>query len=427
MTNESDPDWSEVAVEALSARIHELSLQWHPTRNEGLCFDDLETHSNCIVWWQCPAGHEWPRSKSSRMRTPGCPFCTGKRVAIEDSLGARLPDIAAQWHPYLNEELTPFDVLPTSGRAALWLCSAGHELELVIKQHVAYPSCSYCRGDKASPENNLGVTHPDVASEWHPSKNGERTAFDVVAGARFSARWRCAHGHEWSTTVYKRTKIGTGCPDCAKQNRRRATGPLSITHPEVASEWDPSRNGDVGPDDVTYGAHFRASWQCLNGDEWDATVKNRTTGQTSCPYCSGRLASPRRNLAVFYPDVAAEWHPTRNGDLRPEQVPPHSNKKVSWLCTCGHEWKATVVNRTLFPRSGCPACAGKVLGPDNNLAAVDPQLAAQWHPTKNGDLTAQDVFPAEHTDRWWKCPAGHEWQASPNERRLLTDAHRRCV
>ena len=46
-----------------------------------------------------------------------------------------------------------------------------------------------------------------------------------------------------------------------------------------------------------------------------------------------------------------------------------------------------------------------------NFEKINPKLAKEWHPTKNGDLTPEDVLPGSHKKRWWKCKKGHEWQA----------------
>ena len=46
-----------------------------------------------------------------------------------------------------------------------------------------------------------------------------------------------------------------------------------------------------------------------------------------------------------------------------------------------------------------------------SLAEVNPALAKEWHPTKNGDLTPMDVFPKSSVIVWWKCSKGHEWEA----------------
>ena len=42
------------------------------------------------------------------------------------------------------------------------------------------------------------------------------------------------------------------------------------------------------------------------------------------------------NLHIINPDLSKEWHPSRNGDLNPRNVPPGSGKKVWWICAEGH-------------------------------------------------------------------------------------------
>jgi hypothetical protein len=48
-----------------------------------------------------------------------------------------------------------------------------------------------------------------------------------------------------------------------------------------------------------------------------------------------------------------------------------------------------------------------------SLAEVNPELAKQLHPTKNGDLTANDVSSGSDAKIWWKCNNGedHEWSS----------------
>jgi hypothetical protein len=67
--------------------------------------------------------------------------------------------------------------------------------------------------------------------------------------------------------------------------------------------------------------------------------------------------SSTNSLARLRPEVAAQWHPTKNGDLRPENVVAGSQRKVWWKCPEGldHEWEATVANRARLGR-GCPFC-----------------------------------------------------------------------
>tara|TARA_B100001971_G_scaffold142545_1_gene131712 strand:- start:311 stop:745 length:435 start_codon:yes stop_codon:yes gene_type:complete len=122
------------------------------------------------------------------------------------------------------------------------------------------------------------------------------------------------------------------------------------------------------------------------------------------------------NLAFKNPDLAKEWHPTKNGDLKPTDVTPGSNQKVWWQCLKNpeHEWKTIVKNRA--NGSGCPYCAGRKVGEDNNLAVKQPKLAEEWHPTKNGALKPIEVTPGSHMKVWWMCGQGHEWETTVGSR-----------
>ena len=70
----------------------------------------------------------------------------------------------------------------------------------------------------ATREYNLAVTHPAIADQWHPTKNGSLTPHDFTPGSEHKAWWICDKGHEWESVIKNRTS-GTGCPECYKQNR----------------------------------------------------------------------------------------------------------------------------------------------------------------------------------------------------------------
>lgn len=42
------------------------------------------------------------------------------------------------------------------------------------------------------------------------------------------------------------------------------------------------------------------------------------------------------------PELIAEWHPTKNDGLSPEDVTHGSAKKAWWFCSEGHEWEAAM-------------------------------------------------------------------------------------
>ena len=85
-----------------------------------------------------------------------------------------------------------------------------------------------------------------------------------------------------------------------------------------------------------------------------------------------------------YPHLVKEWHPTKNGDLTPDDFTHATRRKVWWLCSEGHSFETEVRNRTRQKyQMGCPHCPRYRLTTKNNLQFLFPEIAKEWHPTKN--------------------------------------------
>jgi DNA-directed RNA polymerase subunit RPC12/RpoP len=168
---------------------------------------------------------------------------------------------------------------------------------------------------------------------------------------------------------------------------------------------------------VTPGSHKRVWWLGRCGHEWQARVFNRSKG-SGCPVCAGKEVLVGFNdLSTTYPKLAAEWHPTKNGGLTPQDVTCGSNKNVWWLCRkCGHEWPAIIADRS--KGNGCPFCAGrKIVKGVNDLKTTHPEFAAEWHPTLNKNLTPRDITIEYDRRIWWCCAkCGRTFRFAPFER-----------
>jgi hypothetical protein len=62
--------------------------------------------------------------------------------------------------------------------------------------------------------------------------------------------------------------------------------------------------------------------------------------------------------------------------------------------------------------STCPVCALA----EKSLAVTSPAVAAEWHATKNGEITPAQVDADHVMSAWWLCPQGHEYQATVRSR-----------
>lgn len=265
-------------------------------------------------------------------------------------------------------------------------------------------------------KQTLLEARPDLAAQWHPTKNGDLKPSDVTAYSTKKVWWICEQGHEWQAKI--RSRYETGCPVCARKKLKRKivlhNGSLQDKAPALAAQWHPTKNGELKPSDVTAFSAQKVWWICDKGHEWPATVANRSQGN-KCPYCSGRMKrkvypSGQDDLETVKPKMAAQWHPTKNGDLKPSDVKWSSKKKAWWICKNGHEWQASIYTRN--EKRTCPICSGsKILVGYNDLETINPALAVQWHPTKNGDLKPSDVTAGSGKKVWWLCEKGHEWEA----------------
>lgn len=315
-----------------------------------------------------------------------------------------------EWDDAANGGLTPKRITYGSGKKVWWRCAKGHTWQAVVNSRSSGSGCPACGGRTVVPgENDLASVLPELARQWHPTKNAPLTPERVARGSHRMVWWRCERGHEWRAAVKSRT-AGNGCPVCAGRKLLAGENDLASVRPDLAGEWHPKKNGALTPDLVLSTAGSRVWWRCKQGHEWQARVRSRLEG-SNCPVCSGqRVLAGVNDLESCAPLVAAQWHPDKNGRLTPRDITFASSRRVWWRCGLGHEWQSGVYSRTQ-EQSGCPYCANrKVLAGFNDLATVAPEVARQWHPVLNGALTPRQVTAGSRKKVWWSCPEGHVWK-----------------
>lgn len=532
-----------------------LAKEWHPTKNGELSTSDVKALSGKKVWWQCSDGHEWEARIYSRNNGRGCPFCSGRRPTEKNCLLNKRPDIAKEWHPTKNQTLKPRDVSVSSNMKVWWACKNNHEwVDTVGHRSSSGRGCPHCSGRKLGEGTCLLNVNPQLAREWHLTKNGEFKPINCHAGSNKKVWWVCAKGHEWEAKVSQRAKLGSGCPYCSG-HLPSDDNCFQNVKPELTKEWHPTKNGGLTPTDITAWSRQIIWWRCKKGHEWQAAAVYRKKG-SKCPQCYSassmlelqvyaeikhffddanlRKKVLRKEIDIYIPSIdfgveidgaywhkhkqlqdkkktqllkengirlirvraeelepitgpdivysrksdlfrimekiflvllcqekldakkaelvkeyilrerlvgeadfiklwgmlpgpitenslyaknlalANEWHPTRNGNLTPQDIWPNSNKKAWWMCKKGHEWKAVVSSRN--SGVGCPCCSGRQPSEETCLQSIWPEIANEWHPTRNKNLKATHVVPGSHTKVWWLCKERHEWEATVNHR-----------
>lgn len=395
----------------------DIAAQWNYEKNNGITPETVTSASGKKVWWTCDKGHSYEARIDARtLHETGCPYCSGK-IAIpgENDLATMYPEIAAEWNYEENGEMSPAMLKPASNQKVWWTCDKGHNYQATAADRTLKGNgCPYCANKKVlAGYNSLADTHPEVLVWWDYEKN-EILPTEITAGSHKKIWWTCDKGHSFSTSVYSKTHDKTKCPICSGKQVLSGYNDLLTTHPDIACEWDYEKNKNLTPRDVTAGSNKKVWWTCDKGHSYETYIVQRTTKNSSCPYCSGHRVLPGFNsLADTRPEIASEWDYERN-EVTPDDVTAGSSLKAWWKCSCGHSYEASVYLRTRKNiGTGCPYCSNKKVMPGfNDLATTNPEIACEWNYEKNGNLTPRDITAGANRKVWWKCSHGHAWQAT---------------
>ncbi|OLN25171.1 zinc-ribbon domain-containing protein [Desulfosporosinus metallidurans] len=262
--------------------------------------------------------------------------------------------LMAEWDWEKNKELDPNTLTCGTHKKAWWRCENGHSWKSSVAHRQGGEGCPFCAGKSVLIGfNDLQSNNPNLAMEWHSNKNGYLKPTMVSTRSNKKVWWRCEKGHEWECTVCKRQE-GQGCPICSGRRVLAGFNDLATINPKIAREWNLTKNGDLKPSDVTKFSNKIVWWQCDKGHNWSAKVSDRSKG-LGCPICVNKQVLEGYNdLATTKPEIVQEWHPTKNGNLKPSDVVAGSERKVWWKCKKGHEWEASVYYRS--SGTGCPIC-----------------------------------------------------------------------
>lgn len=285
----------------------ELVPEWDTKKNKGVTPDVYSAHNNQKVWWRCSEGHSWQATIVSRSRQKnGCPYCAGQKITtgkndLETWCKNNNSNLLDEWD-YEKNQVVPCEIPRTYSKENVWWkCKNGHTWQATVSNRMHGTGCPYCNKGRAT----KGGSHAKITLlqwckennsnlylEWNHNKNGMLKPENVSYGSHNKAWWICNNGHEWEAQIKSRIH-NHGCPFCSGTNKKAIAGvnDLQLWCEQndklyILDEWDYEKNGDLTPNQVTYGSHKRVSWKCSKGHCWEAVIKERTKirGNT-CPIC----------------------------------------------------------------------------------------------------------------------------------------------
>jgi len=396
---------------SLAASHPTIAREWHAKLNKGYEPSQFSYGSNVSCWWQCRENpdHVWQaRIYNRTLQGSGCPNCNlGEATDLRD-----YPKILKTFMKDKNRGVDPYR-LPWHTKV-WWKCPKAddHIWKSTFNRRPG-ERCPFCRGKKPSSTNNLSLV-PAIARQWHPTKNGRMKPEQFCIGSSKRVWWKCKKGadHQWEARIMTRTRGEGGCPYCLNQ-KVSETNSLARAYPKIVEQWHPTRNGKLKPKDVTAASTSKVWWKCREGPdhEWQALVLSRTTLKTGCPFCCNKRLSVTNCLTTLNPKAAKDWHPSKNGKLRPEHVIGLTFKKAWFKCsTCGHEWRTSPQLRTARGY-GCPACRYEKVRllrtKEVAVNRVDKKVAKSTTETKNATAAKTSIrAKAKSTGRTGAKPTG---------------------
>lgn len=393
-----------------------IGKEWHPTKNENLKPTMVGTGYYKKVWWKCSKGHEWETSVNKRNQGRNCPICSNKKVLIGfNDLVTLRPDIALEWNSEKNTGLMPTDVTQFSNKKIWWTCIAGHTWKTSISHRSNGRGCPICTSERRK-------SFPEIAIYYYSLQ-----CFDKVISG-----YKVKEMNGFEIDVYIPTlKIGIEYDgqawhkEMSRDNEKdricyeQGISLMRIREPECPELNNQFNN--IIMIDLSIQSQEIAIRQIFKNIQLHHTQTVQPNIDLKRDLYSIRelmvFSIKENSLASLSPGLVKEWNFDKNGSLTPERVANSSNKIVWWKCKNNHEWESKINNRTSENKNGCPYCSGnRVLAGTNDLESVYPDLAREWHKTKNGDLKPSQVFRSSGKDAWWVCEKGHEFLRSPNRR-----------
>ena len=400
----------------LKTKFPEIASEWNYEKNNELKPENVSMGSNKVVWWKCSLGHEWKSSINNRTRGNKCPICSKEnRVS--------LPEKAIFF--YMKK------YFPTSCEQKRFNWLSKKDLDIYI------------------PNIKVGIEYD--GEFWHRNTNRDlkkeilckNNQIDLIRirepnCVEYNGNCKCFYTKPYKTDASHMQETIVELLNYIKSNYNLnfeldinikrdlphiyktyitsiKDNSFASNHPELINEWNLEKNGIITPEMFARSSNKKVWWKCKNGHEWLTSISERVRGR-NCPYCSNqKLLQGFNDLQTTYPQVAKEWNYKKNLKVTPKDVVAGTRTKVWWICKKGHEWEASIVDRTTN-NLGCPICSNrKVMKGYNDLQSQYPTLMKQWDFSKN--ILKPDEI-SYHYDKkvWWVCDNGHRYECKVYDR-----------
>lgn len=180
--------------------------------------------------------------------------------------------------------------------------------------------------------------------------------------------------------------------------------------PKGAAEW--SDLNIIKPENVAPKSNESYYFLCPKCNQTYTCVASDKFDGAGCSYCNGNHnVSIDRSLGKLHPDLCSEWSP--ENEMSPYEIFAGSDKRVKWVCKCGHKWETKCYTRTTSG-TGCPKCNGN--GLTAAMGAHD-QFVHESSLIHDNKYTYPEEYKTSNTKIKIICPMHGEFMQVPSDHR----------
>lgn len=404
-----------------------LIKEWDYNKNDILP-SQISYGSHKEVFWICKNGHKYKKQIHSRCQGTGCSICSGINFQKRNLLFLEYPEFIKELDLEINTPDDLKNITCGSAKKIAWICPKNHKYMQSAVNRIKSKGCPIC--------NNLQVEYGfndlktwckvndrnEIIEDWDYELNTFLPQ-DITFGSSKICSFVChICGYKWKTRLNARTLQKTGCFRCSK--RMSSSFPEQAIYFYIKKYFPDAINGDRktldGRELDIYIPTIKTAIE-YDGETWHKDIKKDENKADMCKknhinlyrirednckslntpdtfiytykyqdwkqlnliiidiinklgikyvdvdICRDEylikeqyyLSGLKNSLGIMYPDIAKEWHPTKNGNISPYNVLPETHDSYYWLCPkCGNTYKAIVKNRVRV-KSGCPKCGQK--------------------------------------------------------------------
>lgn len=401
----------------------DIAKEWDYNKNTNLNPENFTYRNGQKVWWKCQKGHEFYLKINSRffidngiVKTRQCRVCSGKGSLKTEKFFVEHPELFELFDKDKNNNIDIDNLTSGSNKLLFWKCEKGHENQKKVFEIVKFKGCPTCNTKiTKTSDKDKKIIIDKLKFEWDYNKN-KGCISDYNPSDKNSFWWICKNQHSWKAPLRRRFYQKTDCPNCFSNTSKKEDiifSELNFLFKDVVQGNKVfNKEIDIFFPKLNIGIEYDGYYWHKNKFNMDKEKYNYLENK-GIQIINIRESSNKKYLkTVSQNDIQFPEENKRYIELIILILNKLKNfkefnqyKKIINNYIKNKELKADILFVEINSKKS-------VKNP-----IIDKKLVSEWNCTKNSPYKIENISINDKRKFWWKCNKGHEWEASPNNRK----------